>query len=467
MRASILLLFGCATALSGQKAPVAAPLPPAARRGPTAIVIPAVPLGRWTPVAQLPGMGRPVDTASVRARRRALLGRIGRGVALIPAAHDREIERDHQQDNDFRQDDTFFYFTELETHDAWLILTVSPESAHTSLLLPPRDTAEERWTGIQLGADSVAARLAGIRDVISLDSLDARLNLAARDTGPVYYPVYDVTPAERRTIESAFAGRDFHDLRPLADSLRLVKDADELRRLRMAIDITVRGHVAGMRAVRPGMWEYQLEAVIEATFRGNGADRVGYPSFVGSGPNGSTLHYDVNRREMRAGDLVAVDAGAEWGQYTADVTRTFPVSGRFTARQKAIYDLVLATQRAAFDSVRPGVRPHDLNRVARRYMKDHSGGLCGERTCDAYFVHDLGHWLGMDVHDPGDDDAPLVPGMVLTIEPGIYLPAESLGIRIEDDVLVTPTGGEWLSAQAPRTTEAIEGLMAGGGARRP
>ena len=290
----------------------------------------------------------------VSARRRALLGRIGRGVALIPAAHDREIERDHQQDNDFRQDDTFFYFTELETHDAWLILTVASESAHVTLLLPPRDTAEERWTGIQLGPDSVAARLAGIRDVVSIDSLEARLSLAAGNTGPVYLPYPDVTEDERHTIELAFTGSDLHNLRPLADSLRLVKDADELRRMRTAIDITVQGHLAGMQAVRPGMWEYQLEAVIEATFRGNGADRVGYPSFVGSGPNATTLHYDVNRREMQSGELVAVDAGAEWGQYTADVTRTFPVSGRFTARQKAIYDLVLATQRAAFDSVRPG-----------------------------------------------------------------------------------------------------------------
>ena len=457
MRACLLLLFGLfgsAATLSAQAAP-ATPAP-----NPSVIVIPAAPLGRWAPIAQLPGMGRAVDTAMVGARRRALLGRIGRGVALIPAGHDREIERDHQQDNDFRQDDTFFYFTELETHDAWLLLSAAPESAHATLLLPARDTAEERWTGIQLGPDSVAARLAGIRDVVSVDSLTARLSLVARTSVPIYLPVDDLTPEERRIVDVALAGHDLRDVRPLADSLRMVKDPDELHRLRTAIDITVLGHLAGMQAVRPGMWEYQLEAVIEATFRANGADRVGYPSFVGSGANGATLHYDANRREMRSGDLVAVDAGAEWGQYTADVTRTFPVSGRFTPRQKAIYDLVLATQREAFDSVRPGVRLRDLNRVARRYMKTHSGKLCGERTCDVYFVHGLGHWLGMDVHDPGDDDAPLAPGMVLTIEPGIYLPAESLGIRIEDDVLVTPNGGEWLSAHLPRTTEAIERLMA-------
>jgi len=460
MRACLLLLLGCAAALSAQ----AAPSSPA----PITIDLPAAPLGRWTPIPQLPGMGRPVDTASVSARRRALRRTIGRGIVLVPAAHNRDVDIDHHQDNDFRQHDAFFYLTQLETHDAWLLLTVASESAHTTLFLPPRDSTEERWTGIQLGPDSLAARLAGIRDVVSTDSLQARLLLAARDTGPVYVPLGNVTPDDRRTIDLAFSGREFRDVRTVIDSLRLVKDADELRRLQMAIDITALGHMAGMQAVRPGMHEYQLEAVIEATFRANGGDRVGYPSFVGSGPNGATLHYDVNRREMRAGELVAVDAGAEWGQYTADVTRTFPVSGRFTPRQKALYDLVLATQRAAFDSVRPGARLRDLNRVARRYMKDHSGKLCGARTCDVYFVHGLSHWLGMGVHDPGDENTPFAPGMVFTIEPGIYLPAESLGIRIEDDVLVTPTGGRWLSAQVPRTTEAIERLMAARGkARRP
>jgi Xaa-Pro aminopeptidase len=211
-----------------------------------------------------------------------------------------------------------------------------------------------------------------------------------------------------------------------------------------------------------------VEAELLHEFLRFGAQAVAYPSIVASGPNACILHYRDNNREMIDGDLLLIDAGCEYDLYASDITRTFPVNGRFTARQKAIYDLVLATQRATFDSVRPGVRLRDLNRVARRYMKDHSGKLCGARTCDDYFVHGVGHWLGMDVHDPGDDNAPLAPGMVLTIEPGIYLPAESLGIRIEDDVLVTPTGGEWLSTRVPRTTDAIERLMAaGGGTRRP
>src|SRR2546430_1311457 len=158
-----------------------------------------------------------------------------------------------------------------------------------------------------------------------------------------------------------------------------VKDADELARLRNAVDISVAGHIAAMQAARPGMYEYEIEAVLEAGFRRNGADRVGYPSIVGSGPNSTTLHYDVNRRQTRDGDLVVVDAAAEWGQYTADVTRTWPVNGRVSSRQEAVYDLVITTRQVAFDSVRPGVTMRDLNRLAQTYMREHSGTPCGDR----------------------------------------------------------------------------------------
>ncbi len=420
------------------------------------------PVGAWTPVPELPGMGRAVDTAAVAARRRALLARIGRGAALIPAAHERALERDYIQDNDFRQNNTFFYFTELETQDAWLLLVAGGPEPETVLFLPPRNPSQERWTGLRLGPDSVAARLSGIRRVLPSDSLDRILRSAlSRAPGPIYLPLDLTTRDDQRVADLAFEGRDVRNLRPIADSLRLVKDADEIARMRTAIDISALGHIAAMQAARPGMAEYEIEAALEAAFRRNGADRVGYPSIVGSGPNSTTLHYDVNRRQTKDGDLVVVDAGAEWGQYTADVTRSFPVNGRFTPRQKAIYDLVLATQRAAFDSTRPGTTVSQLNRVAREYMRAHSGTLCGDQPCDAYFIHGLSHWLGMDVHDVGDYGTPLKPGMVLTIEPGIYLPQESLGVRIEDDVLVTATGAEWLSARAPRTTDEIERLMQG------
>ena len=404
-------------------------------------------------------MGRPVDTAAVALRRRALAARIGRGVALIPAAHERDVERDYVQDNDFRQTNTFFYLTELETQDAWLLIVAGGEAATTVLFLPPRTPSQERWTGLRLGPDSTAARLSGIGRVLPTDSLDRMLAALFRASGPIYAPLDVTTRDEPRLKELVFSGRDVRNLRPLVDSMRLVKDGDEIARMRKAIDISAAGHVAAMQAARPGVWEYELEAVLEAAFRRNGADRLGYPSIVGSGPNSTTLHYDVNRRQTRDGDLVVVDAGAEWGQYTADVTRTFPVNGKFTPRQRAIYDLVLATQQTAFDSTRPGATVAQLNRIAREYLRAHSGTLCGAQSCDGYFIHGLGHWLGMDVHDVGDYGTPLKPGMVLTLEPGIYLPAESLGVRIEDDVLVTATGAEWLSAKAPKTTVEIERLM--------
>ena len=404
-------------------------------------------------------MGRPVDTVAVALRRRALAARIGRGVALIPAAHERDVERDYVQDNDFRQTNTFFYLTELETQDAWLLIVAGGEAATTVLFLPPRTPSQERWTGLRLGPDSTAVRLSGIGRVLPTDSLDRMLAALFRASGPIYAPLDVTTRDEPRLKELVFSGRDVRNLRPLVDSMRLVKDGDEIARMRKAIDISAAGHVAAMQAARPGVWEYELEAALEAAFRRNGADRLGYPSIVGSGPNSTTLHYDVNRRQTRDGDLVVVDAGAEWGQYTADVTRTFPVNGKFTPRQKAIYDLVLATQQTAFDSTRPGATVAQLNRIAREYLRAHSGTLCGAQSCDGYFIHGLGHWLGMDVHDVGDYGTPLKPGMVLTLEPGIYLPAESLGVRIEDDVLVTATGAEWLSAKAPKTTVEIERLM--------
>jgi len=444
MRSLIFAVCVAASSLAAQGRP--SPTPP--------------PLGAWTSVPELPGMGRPIDTATVAARRRALLARIGRGVVLVPAAHERELERDYVQDNDFRQSNTFFYFTELEAQDAWLLLVAGGGAAETLLFLPARDPLQERWTGLRLGPDSTAVRLTGIPRVLPTDSLDAVLSAALfRARGPVYVPLDQTTREEPRLRDLLFSGRDVRNLRPGADSLRLVKDADEIARMRKAVDISVLGHIAAMQAARPGAWEYEIEAALEAAFRRNGADRVGYPSIVGSGPNSTTLHYDVNRRQTRDGDLVVVDAGAEWGQYTADVTRTFPVNGKFTPRQKAIYDLVLATQQAAFDSTRPGTTIGQLNRIARDYMHAHSGTLCGAEMCDTYFIHGLSHWLGMDVHDVGDYSTPLKPGMIFTIEPGIYLSQEALGVRIEDDVLVTAAGGEWLSAKAPRTTAEIERLM--------
>lgn len=414
------------------------------------------------PVPELPGAGRPVNVAATAARREALLQRLPPGIVIVPAAGPRDLEVDVLQDGDFRQDDDFFYLTELETADAVLVLVRREGApAQTILFLPPRNPAGERWTGMRLGPGALAEQLSGIPTVLSTEALDSvRAELMGRMGGPIY-TVARVPPGDSTVaVHWARQGRrELKAINPVLDSLRAVKDPDEIARLRRAILITAEAQKAAMRAMKPGLREYQIEATIEYTFRDLGADRVGFPSIVGSGPNSTTLHYDANRRTVQDGDLVVMDIGAEYGQYTADVTRTVPVNGRFTPRQRAIYDLVLGSQQAALDAVKPGVTVRDLNAIARGYLRDHSGELCRPQTCDAYFVHGLSHWLGMRVHDVGDYGMPLRPGMVLTIEPGVYLPEENLGVRIEDDVLVTPSGHELLSGSAPRAAAEVETMM--------
>jgi Xaa-Pro aminopeptidase len=248
-------------------------------------------------------------------------------------------------------------------------------------------------------------------------------------------------------------------LDPIMAQLRLVKDGEELRRLRRAVDITGEAHRELWRVAEPGLTEYALEATLEYVFKVEGAERVGFPSIVGSGPNSVILHYDKNRRTLEPGDLVVVDIGAEFGYYTADITRTFPADGRFSPRQKELYDLVLGARAAGLEAIRPGGTLQEVNRAVRGFLETHSGQLCGEDTCASFLIHGVAHWLGMDVHDVGNSRTPFVPGMVLTLEPGLYLPDESLGIRVEDDILVTEEGREVLSQALPRTTEEIENVM--------
>ncbi len=412
----------------------------------------------------LPGYGRPVDVAATAARRQRLLDQLGDAVVAIPAATERDIEgADYPQDNDFRQHNTFFYFTMLETARAWVVLHARTDGPDEEvLLLPPRNPMQERWTGVRLGPGEEAARLSGFAAVLGTRQLDSVLTAALARRVPVYAPLGAATRGDTVLARVRAAGAELRDLRPVVNRMRWVKDAAELVALRRAVTVSANAHVELLRGAREGMYEYELEAIIEGSFRRQGADRVGYPSIVGSGFNATTLHYDVNRRQTRPGDLVVVDAGAEWGQYTADITRTFPISGRFSERQRALYDLVLGAQQAAIDSVRPGVTLAQLQRVALAYLRERSGSLCAPRTCDAFMGHGLSHGIGMDVHDPLPYNVPLQPGMAFTIEPGVYLPAESLGIRIEDDALVTETGYELLSANAPRRAEDVERVMAEG-----
>jgi Xaa-Pro aminopeptidase len=422
--------------------------------------------------AQAGSPAGPVPVQRLAARRAALMDSIGTGIAILRSGQLRSLDRDYPQDSDYREDNDFFHLTGLEAPGSWLVLVARDSAPDEAVLfLPPRSPVAERWTGRGGLRAEEATRLTGITDVRSAASAEEEIQglvfgggSAARAGSLLLRrdPSQADSPFLRRLVFSGGAAGPalrIDDLGARMAQLRLVKDAEDLRRLRKAVGITVEALREAMATARPGMHEYELEARIEYEFRRNGAERLGFPSIVGSGPNGTALHYDRNRRQTRPGDLVVMDVGAEFGYLTADVTRTIPVSGRFTDRQRALYNLVLSSQQAALDQVRPGTTLLALDRVARSYLREHSGSLCGATPCDRFFGHGLSHWLGMDVHDVGAYTTPLAPGMVFTVEPGIYLPDEGVGIRIEDDVLVTAAGHELLSAGAPRTAEEVERAM--------
>jgi len=407
----------------------------------------------------------PVET--LKRRRAALLESLEPGIAFVRSADPRETS-DHPQDSDFRQHNDFYYLTGLETPGSWLVMFRSATgSDKITLYVPEPNAREEMWTGRGVGTAEEVSKQTGVERVRPASEFDAEIvSQLSQPHGPsdfelIYFPFDDPSREVRQLAEAAMeARRSIADVGKTLAELRVVKDSAEVARLRRAIDITAAAQREAMRAAEPGMYEYELEAVVEYVFRSQGAERVGFPTIVGSGPNSVILHHDRNRRRTEAGDLVVIDAGAEYDYYTADVTRTFPVSGRFTPRQRDVYELVLATQKAVIAAIRPGTTIWQLEGIARRHMRENSNGLCGEATCDRYFLHGLSHWLGMDVHDVGSYTRPLEPGMVLTIEPGIYLVDEGLGVRIEDDVLVTEAGHEVLSAAAPKSVSEIESLMA-------
>ena len=422
--------------------------------------------------ARAPFVRPPVSR--LRARRSALMDSVGSGSVVLPSARLRDLETEYLQASDFRQDNDFLYLTGLLTPNSWLVLSSGPGGTERAVVfVPAADSARSRWTGALPSREEISRR-SGIDEVRSTAEFERMVRADSLELllgpGPLHVPRGPRRGGRElvRLLAEGVAGDSVgpsapgpvRDARPLLARLRLVKDEFELRMLREAVAVTGSGIRRALRRVRPGDWEYEVEAEAEYAFRRRGALRVGFPSIVGSGPNSVVLHYDDSRRRTGDGDLVVMDVGAEYSHYTADVTRTFPVSGTFTDRQREVYRLVLGSLRAALDAVRPGATLADVGTVAREYMRAHSDGLCGERSCERFFDHGVGHWLGMDVHDVGEYGTPFRPGMVLTVEPGVYLRDEGLGIRIEEDVLVTESGREVLSADIPRRPKEIERLMA-------
>ena len=432
---------------------------------------------------------------SAYARRRAtVLERLGDGVMLVPAAV--HALRNNDTEYEFRQHSDLLYLTGFAEPEALLVLAPAREQ-RTTLFLRPNDRALETWNGRRLGVEAAPAAL-GIDAAFPIAEASAKLGellvgarrLFARlgvDEKFDRLVLAALDDARARTRRTGIAPETIVDPGTILHELRLRKDDGEIATMRRAAEIAVRGHVAGMRATRPGLHEYELEAIIEYTYRAHGAQDVAYPSIVAGGDNATILHYNPNRDVLRDGDLVLVDSAAEVDGYAADVTRTWPVNGRFSAEQRAVYEIVLAAQKAAIEDVRPGRSVRAAHETALRIL---TGGLVDlgvlSGSVDAlieteaykpFYMHGTGHWIGLDVHDVGTTKLadgttyrPLEAGMAVTVEPGLYFARDAacderwrgIGVRIEDDVVCTPGGPLNLTEAAPKEIADVEALVGAG-----
>lgn len=383
------------------------------------------------------------EPLSEYAARRARVAEQIKGSALILfGAPDSDLVK-------FKQTDNFFYLTGFTEPDAVLVIDATDDQPQETLYIRPRDRAQERWTGITTSPGGDGQRATGIKSVKVLADLNSAVASILRKNKKV------VTESNNRhttdQLRTLAPTAELEDIAPIAARLRVKKSTTELALLEKTVAITLAGHEAAARTIAPGVWEYQVEAALEFEFRTRGAERPSFPSIVGSGPNSTTLHYNASTRQMKAGDLVVVDIGAEYSGYAGDVTRTYPVSGKFTPRQREIYQIVLDAQKEALAKVKPGSTIQEIHRAALAYIE--SKGYAEQ------FPHGTSHYIGLYVHDVGSLRQPLEPGMALTVEPGIYIDREELGVRIEDDVVVTETGYRMLST-FPREIAEIEALMA-------
>jgi Xaa-Pro aminopeptidase len=439
-----------------------------------------------------------------KERREQLMARIPGGAAIFPAAP--TAIRNNDVEHEYRQDTDFYYLTGFEEPNAVAVLVPDHPEHRFTLFVQPKDREREVWTGWRAGEEG-AKRDYGADAAFTIDKLDQELPKLLEKTERIYYrfgsdPTFDerlvgwMRRFQRERQRNGVGPTSVIDPADILHEMRLIKTDDDLALLRRAVEITCDGHMAALRALRPGMYEYEIEATLRYVFRRQGSPRHGYAPIVAAGANATVLHYVTNNCRIEADDLLLIDAGAEFGYFTGDVTRTWPASGIFSEAQAEIYQLVLDAQLEAIKAVQPGatfIEPH--NRVVRVLTEGmvRIGLLEGDvdklieegdnfkNQPDApsgykkFYMHRTSHWLGMDVHDAGpykvaDEWRKLEAGMVLTIEPGLYIAADlpdvnpryrGIGVRIEDDVLVTATGSEVLSARVPKTIEEIEGIMMG------
>lgn len=431
-----------------------------------------------------------MNTPFIR-RRHTLIERMrsaGGGIAVIPTAA--ELVRNRDAHFPFRPDSYFHYLTGFSEPEAVLVLIAEP--ARSILFCREKNLEREIWDGFRYGP-AAAAQTFAIDEAYPIAELTSKLAELFADQPQIWAALgYDnawdqqLMGALNAVREQARAGKHapatFRDVRTELDTMRLIKDADELSIMRRAGEISAAAHVRAMRATRPGKFEYEIEAELLHEFRRNGCDAPAYTSIVAGGANACVLHYVSNNQALRDGDLLLIDAGGEYQGYAADITRTFPVNGRFTGAQADVYALVLAAQEACITAVKPGASFNDYHDVATRVLaqglidlKLLNGSLDGVLESGSYkrfYMHRAGHWLGRDVHDAGDykvgaDWRRLQAGMVLTVEPGCYIRAAddipeafwNIGVRIEDDIVVTVDSHENLTAGVPKALSDIEALM--------
>ncbi len=413
-------------------------------------------------------------------------------IAVVPGG--REVTRSRDTEYPFRQDSDFLYLTGFQESDAVLVLIPGRRQGQILMFCRERDLEMELWNGYREGPEGAIANY-GVDDAFPITDIDDILPRLMEGKQRIYYSMghddaFDqqvmgwVNQVRRLVRSGTSPPAEFTDLAFLLNELRLIKSAAELRLMRRAGEISAAAHCQAMRGSAPGRYEYQLEASILHSFADQGARFPAYNSIVGSGANACVLHYTNNNDRLRDGDLVLIDAGCEFQGYAADITRTFPVNGKFTAEQRAIYDLVLEAQLAAIAKIKPGNtwnHPHDTTvRVITRgliklgLLKGSERELIKTEAYRDFYMHRAGHWLGLDVHDVGDYRVngrwrQLEPGMVLTIEPGIYVAPgntrvakrwRGIGVRIEDDVAVTEDGNAIFTSGVPKLPEKIEALMA-------
>ena len=354
-------------------------------------------------------------------------------------------------DNDlvkFKQEDNFYYLTGFSEPNAVLLIDATGDQPEEILFVEPRNPRQERWTGVTMSAGAEGQKATGVRSVQVLGRTGTG-NGARHSKGPQAVHTDCRHAYQRPASQTPMA--DVQNVAPIIASLRVRKSPTELALMEKTVKITLSGHEAAARTIAPGVWEYEVEAALEYEFRRRGAERPSFPSIVGSGPNSTVLHYDASTRQMQAGDLVVVDIGAEYGGYAGDVTRTYPVSGKFTPRQREIYQIVLDAQKEALALVKPGATFRQVHRP--RSITSAPKATRPSSPIQQVII------LGLYVHDVGDASVLLEPGMVITVEPGIYLEKEQLGVRIEDDIVITETGYRMLS-DFPKEIAEIEALMA-------